>query len=153
MISGNYLSEHADEAKAILMAAKIISVPWDVVKGVQTSSLFMFFLHDLNYFQALNQSRNLISIRCSTVTWRALSATPSKSTTFCSRTSANGRIKSLRARPLKSSTATSHRNTLDTAMWRIITSKQRFTINSTRSKFPHYAYQLLTIRSSRWTVS
>lgn len=31
--TGNYLAEHADEAKEIITAAKIISVPWDVVKG------------------------------------------------------------------------------------------------------------------------
>jgi predicted alpha/beta-fold hydrolase len=32
-LPGNYLSEHADEAKKILTAAKIISAPWDVQKG------------------------------------------------------------------------------------------------------------------------
>lgn len=31
--AGNYLAEHCDEAKKILTAAKIISVPWDVTKG------------------------------------------------------------------------------------------------------------------------
>lgn len=33
LILGNYLAEHSDEAKKILTAAKIISVPWDVCKG------------------------------------------------------------------------------------------------------------------------
>lgn len=33
---GNYLSEHADEAKMIISAANIISVPWDVEKGVES---------------------------------------------------------------------------------------------------------------------
>jgi abhydrolase domain-containing protein 1/3 len=33
LILGNYLAVHADEAKKIITAAKIISVPWDVVKG------------------------------------------------------------------------------------------------------------------------
>lgn len=36
MFLGNYLSEHADEAKNILTAAKIISVPWDVEKGTDS---------------------------------------------------------------------------------------------------------------------
>lgn len=36
LILGNYLSEHAVEAKKILTAAKIISVPWDVEKGCQS---------------------------------------------------------------------------------------------------------------------
>lgn len=31
--AGNYLAEHCDEARKILTAAKIISVPWDVSKG------------------------------------------------------------------------------------------------------------------------
>jgi abhydrolase domain-containing protein 1/3 len=34
--AGNYLAEHADEAKEILSAAKIISVPWDVYKGAES---------------------------------------------------------------------------------------------------------------------
>ncbi|EAT32449.1 AAEL010695-PA [Aedes aegypti] len=33
LILGNYLANYSDEAKAILTAAKIISVPWDVNKG------------------------------------------------------------------------------------------------------------------------
>ncbi|XP_055374370.1 protein ABHD1 [Condylostylus longicornis] len=33
LILGNYLSNHSEEAKRILTAAKIISVPWDVHKG------------------------------------------------------------------------------------------------------------------------
>jgi abhydrolase domain-containing protein 1/3 len=36
LILGNYLAEHADEAKEILSAAKIISVPWDVNKGAES---------------------------------------------------------------------------------------------------------------------
>ena len=32
--AGNYLAEHCDEARKILTAAKIISVPWDVTKGM-----------------------------------------------------------------------------------------------------------------------
>lgn len=33
LILGNYLSEHPEDAKKMLTAAKIISVPWDVEKG------------------------------------------------------------------------------------------------------------------------
>uniref|UniRef100_A0A2M4ARU7 Putative phospholipase abhd3 n=1 Tax=Anopheles triannulatus TaxID=58253 RepID=A0A2M4ARU7_9DIPT len=33
LILGNYLARHSDEAKSILTAATIISVPWDVHKG------------------------------------------------------------------------------------------------------------------------
>lgn len=33
LILGNYLANYGDEAKSILTAAKIISVPWDVNKG------------------------------------------------------------------------------------------------------------------------
>lgn len=33
LILGNYLANYSDEAKSILTAAKIISVPWDVNKG------------------------------------------------------------------------------------------------------------------------
>jgi abhydrolase domain-containing protein 1/3 len=36
LILGNYLAVHADEAKKIITAAKIISVPWDVRKGCES---------------------------------------------------------------------------------------------------------------------
>lgn len=36
LILGNYLAEHADEAKKYLTAAKIISAPWDVKKGCES---------------------------------------------------------------------------------------------------------------------
>ncbi|CAO1316499.1 unnamed protein product [Diamesa hyperborea] len=36
LILGNYLAEHCDEARKILTAAKIISVPWDVTKGCES---------------------------------------------------------------------------------------------------------------------
>lgn len=38
LILGNYLSEHSEQARNLLSAAKIISVPWDVLKG-----MFLFF--------------------------------------------------------------------------------------------------------------
>lgn len=34
LILGNYLSEHSEQARKLLSAAKIISVPWDVLKGM-----------------------------------------------------------------------------------------------------------------------
>lgn len=34
LILGNYLSEHSEQARSLLSAAKIISVPWDVLKGI-----------------------------------------------------------------------------------------------------------------------
>ena len=34
--TGNYLAEHADEAKSIISAATIISAPWDVKKGAKS---------------------------------------------------------------------------------------------------------------------
>lgn len=39
LILGNYLACHGDEAKQIFTACKIISVPWDVLKGT-----FLFIL-------------------------------------------------------------------------------------------------------------
>lgn len=52
------MSEHADEAKNILSAAKIISVPWDVEKG--SESIEKPFLNDM-------LGRHLANSLCSTV--------------------------------------------------------------------------------------
>lgn len=42
LILGNYLARHSDEAKSILTAAKIISVPWDVHKGRRGLSIILY---------------------------------------------------------------------------------------------------------------
>lgn len=55
---GNYLSEHPEEAKKMLTAAKIISVPWDVEKG--TTSIEKPFLNRL-------LTRHLCDSLCRTV--------------------------------------------------------------------------------------
>lgn len=44
LILGNYLANYGDEAKSILTAAKIISVPWDVNKGKSRNISVSFLL-------------------------------------------------------------------------------------------------------------
>lgn len=58
LVLGNYLAEHSEEAKKILTACKIISVPWDVHKG--TTNIEKPYL---NSFLGRHLTNNL----CSTV--------------------------------------------------------------------------------------
>jgi abhydrolase domain-containing protein 1/3 len=59
LILGNYLAMHNEEAKKLITAAKIISVPWDVHKGeisrVSYIQFFTFFIDS----QARTASKNL----------------------------------------------------------------------------------------------
>lgn len=53
LILGNYLANYGDEAKSILTAAKIISVPWDVNKGksrnISVSFLLLQYLLSMSF--------------------------------------------------------------------------------------------------------
>lgn len=46
LILGNYLSEHSEQARKLLSAAKIISVPWDVLKGM--NNLFIKIYREMD---------------------------------------------------------------------------------------------------------
>lgn len=58
LILGNYLAVHSEEARGLIAAAKIISVPWDVHKG--TASIEKPFINNL-------LGRHLTSSLCETV--------------------------------------------------------------------------------------